>query len=212
MSDLMTVGAKWGAGGTLAPFTSGTSGAQRTTDAHARYLDAVLAGRVFKLQGASLAPTAYVGAAGGTPLLAIHNPVASGKIASLLCVGVAERVTASAAGTATIAVWSGASVVPTGTFTAATSAYSLAASGSQMLGVVNAAMTGSTALAMAMPLFTYYWATAAGASIAPGFFDIGGLVTAAPGNQIAIGATVVPTATTWDIVMYWEELPSLVQV
>ena len=63
-----------------------------------------------------------------------------------------------------------------------------------------------------MPLAIYYWATAAAAAIAPAFFDVGGLVVAAPGNQIAVGATVVPTSTTWDLAMYWEELPALVTV
>ncbi len=84
MSDLMTVGAEWGGAGTFKPFTSGISGAQRTTDAHARYMDAVLAGRVYSLNlnatttGIAAGQIVAAAAAASTNF-ALFNPAASGK-------------------------------------------------------------------------------------------------------------------------------------
>jgi hypothetical protein len=207
MSDLMKVGSDWGLPGTFKPFTSGVSGAQRVTDAHARYLDAVMAGRVFYGTVAGGAATAYTGGAAGTPFIGVHNPANSNKLLVLLGVSVASRVAASAAGTVGFNVWAGPSVLPTGTVTPATNALSLAASGSASRLFLNTALTGSTALALALPLGSYYWATAAGAIIAPTFFDVAGLVVAAPGNQFTFGGTAALTSATYDVAAYWEEIP-----
>ena len=76
---------------------------------------------------------------------------------------------------------------------------------------VNTALTGSTALNLALPLFSHYWATAAGAISATSFFDIGGFPCAIPGNDIALGITVVPTTVTVDVSLFWEEVPYLPQ-
>lgn len=212
MSDLQRVGPVFGGVGTAPPFTAGITGAQRVGDAHGRYMDAAMSGRVYQLSAAAAAPTAYVGAAGGTPLLAVHNPTGSNKYIALLAVTAALRAAGSAAGQTGLNVWSGPSVAPTGTRTNPTNVLSLAASGSASLAFVNTALTGSTALTLAMGLFTYYWATAAGAIAAPAFFDIGGLIILAPGNQLAVGLTVVPTSTTLDVSLFYEELPMLVTV
>lgn len=75
----MKVGADFGGAGTFKPFTATISGAQRVSDTHARYMDAVLAGRVFSQAVTGGAATAYTGGAGGTPLIAVHNPVGSNK-------------------------------------------------------------------------------------------------------------------------------------
>lgn len=212
MSDLMRVGADWGSAGTFKPLTSATSGAQRVSDAHGRYFDAALASRTYFLSGAALAPTAYVGAAAGTPLLAIHNPTNSNKLLVINAVAIALRAAGSAAGQTGLVLWSGVSALPTGTATSPTNVLSQITSGSSARGFSNTALTGSTALAVALPVFTYYWATAAGAVASPGMFDVGGLVVVAPGNQVALGLTTVPTSTTADVAMYWEEVPFLVQV
>ena len=153
--------------------------------------------------------TAYIGAAGGTPLFAVHNPDSSQKILSLLGVGIVGRAAASAAGQTGLALWSGPSVLPTGTVTTPTNVFSKIASGSSGVGFVNTALTGSTALTIALPLWTYYWATAAGAVQSPGFFDVAGLLVLPPGNQGALGLTVALTSATYDVAMVWEELPYL---
>jgi hypothetical protein len=209
-ADLMVTGPVNGGTGTLKPFTGGITGAQRVSDAHGRYFEALRSGNAYGLSAAAGAPTAYVGAAGGTPLLAVHNPANSAKLLNVLAVGIAGRATASGAGTTGFALWAGASVIPTGTVTPARNMLSLVSGGSAGVGFVNAALTGSTALSLVLPLGSYYWATAAAAFITPLMFDIAGLVLIAPGNQVAFGATVALTSATYDVSMIWEELPFLV--
>ena len=177
-------------------------------DVHGKYQESVLRGNVYILSTSGAAPTAYTGGAAGTPLIAIHNPANSGKNLVLLTVSVANRAQASAAGTVSMGIWGGPSVLPTGTRTNPTSMLSLAASGSAAAGFVNTALTGSTALNLILSPFTYYWATAAGAVFVPGLFDVNGLIIVQPGNQIAIGATSALTSATWDVSMIWEEIPA----
>lgn len=208
MSDLMIRGPLVGGSGSPSPLTASTTGAQRVTDAHARYYEAVIRGNVYFASIASGAPTAYVGAAGGTPLLAVHNPTGSLKVLVLLAASGLIRVTATGAGTTDLSLWAGASVTPTGTQTTPKNALTFA-SGGVGLGFSNAALTGSTALNLAFALNGYYWATAAGAYANQGFVDLAGLVVLMPGMQAAIGATVVPTSTTWDASLWWEEVPYL---
>lgn len=210
MSDLQKIGPDWGGSGTFKPFTASMSGSERFNDGHGRFLDATLGNRMFFLSTTTAAPTAYVGAGGGTPLLAIHNPANSNKVFAVTMVGFANRVviTTTAAQTG-LALWSGPSVIPTGTQTVPTSVLSQAATGSYAKGFVNTALTGSTALTLAFPIHTHYWASAATAFAAPSMFDIGGIVIAAPGDQIALGLTVGATALTCDVAMYWEEVPYL---
>lgn len=208
MSDLMIRGPLPGGTGTPAPFTASTMGAQRVTDAHAKYFEAVRLGNVYFTSVVSAAPTAYLGAAAGTPLIAVHNPTGSTKLLVVLAVAGLIRVTATGAGTTDLALWAGASVTPTGTQTAPKNALTFA-SGGVGLGFSNAALTGSTALNLALPLNGYYWATAAGAYANQGVVDVGGLIVLKPGMQVALGATVVPTSTTWDAALWWEEVPDL---
>lgn len=209
MSDLMKVGPNYGGSGTLGPLTSDNTGAQRVQQAHGPYYEAMRSGNCYLLSGAAAAPTAYVGAAGGTPLLAVQNPANSNYLLNLLAVGVAGRATASGAGTTGFAVWAGASALPTGTVTPPRNALSYVADGGGGVGFVNTALTGSTALNLVLPLGSYYWATAAAAVIAPTFFDVKGLVLVAPGNQMAFGATVALTSATYDVSMLWERVPYL---
>lgn len=208
MSDLMVRGPLNGGTGTPSPLTAGITGAQRVQDAHARYMEAVRSGNVYFASIASGAPTAYLGAAGGTPLLAVHNPTGSTKMLVLLAATGVIRVTATGAGTTDLALWAGQSVSPTGTQTSPKNALTFA-SGGVGLGFSNAALTGSTALNLALALNSYYWATAAAAFFGQGFVDLGGLIVLLPGMQAAIGATVVPTSTTWDASLFWEEVPYL---
>ena len=207
MSELQRVGQVVGTGGTLVPFTAGITGAQRVSDAHGRYFEAAIAGNTYKLSVAAGAATAYVGAAGGTPLLAIHNPPNSDVWLNLLMVGLGGRVASSLAGTVGFNLWGGPSATPTGTMTAPTNLKSLSAAGAAALGFSNAALTGSTALGLLLPLFTYYWATAAAAFAAPALFDVAGMVLLAPGNQVALGGTAALTSATYDASIIWEELP-----
>jgi hypothetical protein len=208
----MKVGSDWGGAGAFKPFTATPSGAQRVSDAHGRYMDAVLAGRVWVLSVVAGAATAYTGAAAGTPLLAVHNPANSQKYISVLGVSFGSVVAASAAGTVALRVYAGASVLPTGTVTNPRNMLTQVASGSAGVGFSNAALTSSTALSHAMTLNSYYWATAAGAWAAPAFFDIGGLLVIPPGNQVAVGGSAALTSATFDCSLIFEELPYLITI
>jgi hypothetical protein len=177
------------------------------SDVHAKYQEAVLRANVFFLNASAAAPTAYVGAAAGTPLIAVHNPVNSGYAIVLIGISIANRVAASAAGTVSFGLWGGPSVIPTGTQTIPTNMASLSTGGGIGRGFVNTVLTGSSALNMILSPATYYWATAAGAFVAPSYFDVAGLVVALPGNQLAIGATSALTSATWDVTLIWEEVP-----
>lgn len=200
------VGAQVLQDGTTTTVRQGRTGELSVSDAHGRYQEAVIRGNVYGITLAAGAATAYTGGAGGTPLLAIHNPTGSGKNLVLLGVGIANRVAASAAGTVSFQLWTGVSVAPTGTLTAATNLLSQSNSGSVSLAAVNAALTSSTALTHNFPLFTYYWATAAGAIGTPGYFDPAGLFVVAPGTQLTLGGTSALTSATWDASLVWEEI------
>lgn len=209
MSDLMKVGPDYGGTGTFKPFTATITAAQRVADAHAKYLDCVMRGNVYFLNVSAGAATAYVGAAAGTPLLAVHNPSNSGKMFSFLGAMVGVRVAASAAGVVTFNVWGGPSVIPTGTRTNPTNMLSLALAGSAAAGFVNTGLTSSTALNQLFPVASYYWATAAGAFLASDWIDFGGAIIAIPGNQITLGGTAALTSATYDATLVWEEIPYL---
>ena len=185
---------------------TGRSGELNTSDAHGRYQEAVYRGNAYSLSVAAAAPTGFVGAAGGTPLLAIYNPANSGKHLVLLQAFCGIAVTAGTAGTGVLQLWAGPSVLPTGTLVTPVNQLSLTATGSVAKGVSNAAMTSSTAITNNYPLETYYWATAAGNFLAPGQFDIAGAIVVAPGNLCAFGLSVVPTSTTVSAALIWEEI------
>lgn len=191
--------------GAVAPGRSDSTGALVTADGHGAYLETVLQGNVFFTSVASASPTAYLGAAAGTPLIAVHNPTGSGVALAMLFATGLIRVTATGAGTTDLCLWAGASVVPTGTQTSPKSALTFA-NGGVGLGFSNAALTGSTALNLALALNGYYWATAAGAYSNQGMIDLRGMIVLMPGMQCALGATVVPTSTTWDASLWWEQI------
>jgi len=175
-------------------------------DAHGRYYESSSRGSLYVLSVAAGAATAYTGGAAGTPLIAIHNPTGSGQVLNLVGVGIASRVAASAAGTATFNLWGGISAQPTGTLTVPRNLLTMNQSGSVALGFANAVLTGSTALNLLQPIFTYYWATAAGAITGGGFFELNGMYIVSPGNQIALGATAALTSATYDVSLIWEEI------
>src|SRR5438105_3338254 len=200
------VGPAGATAGTNPPIRQLNDASVGVSDTHGRYQEAVYRGSVYFLNASAAAPTAYVGAAGGTPLLGIMNPLLSTNNLVQLGAMIRNRVAASAAGTVTFNLWAGISANPTGTQTNPVNMLSLNSSGSAARGFVNAALTGSTAIAQVMPLATYYWATAAGAIMTPTFFDVAGMVIIVPGNMVALGATAALTSATWDATLVWEEI------
>lgn len=189
------------------PLRTDRTGGLVTTDAHARYYEAITRGNCYQLSANNYAATAFIGAAGGTPAIAIYNPVGSGKILSILTLGFANRAAATVAGTASLAFWGGPSAIPTGTPTVPTNMLTLQTGGSIAKGFVNTALTGSTAVGLILPISCYYWATAAAAMTPPQLFDIAGLLVCAPGNLIAFGLDNALTTANYYTSMIWEELP-----
>lgn len=187
------------------PLRIGRMGSLVVTDSHGKYHEAVSRGNVYQLSVNGGAVTAFTGGAAGTPLISIYNPIGSGKNLSILGIGLASRVAASAAGTVGFNLWGGVSVAPSGTATIPMNMLTLQTGGSVARGSSNGVTTGSTAIGLILPLASYYWATAAGAIITPTLFDILGLVICAPGNLIALGGTAALTSATYDVAMFWEE-------
>lgn len=184
----------------------GRTGEVVTADAHAKYAETIVRGDAYQVSLAAGAATAFTGGAAGTPLLSVYNPTGSGKNLVILMIGVAPRVAASAAGSVGFSLWGGVSAANTGALTTPRNMLSLAQSGSVAQASSNAATTSTTAVNLLLPVVQYYWATAAGAILNPGIFDIGGAIVCAPGNLVALGASAALTSATYDVSMIWEEV------
>ena len=159
-----------------------------------RYYEQCYRGNTFFLSVAAAGGTAYTGAAGGTPLLALYNPVGSGKNLVLKSACVSVVATASAAGLTQFRLYGGISVAPTGTVVSPRNALSFASpGGSVATGVSNAAMTSSTALNYIITIGTYQFSvqlTSGGPTYMlcpPILWDAGGQVIIQPGSMIALG-------------------------
>jgi hypothetical protein len=192
--------------GAVAAGSAGEYGEVLVSHLQPNYYEWNSRGNVFYLNASGVTPTAFTGGAAGTPLIGVMNPTGSGKNLVFLGAMIGSRAAASAAGTVTFNIWGGPSAAPTGTVTNPTNLLSLTSTGSVAKGFVNVAMTGSTAISQIMPLETYYWATAAAAFLTPSIFDLQGMVTAIPGNLIALGATAALASATWDASLVWLEV------
>lgn len=205
MSDLQRVGPIYGGSGTAPPFTAGITGAQRTQDAHGRYMQAVLEGRVFSAsnvaaQAVSVAlTTTYTG-------LCISNPAGNTKNFAILgCQYALSVAPAAIASLHLIAGYSSAGVV---THTAA-----LAAPGIQSTFINGAANSTAKADTQATIVAPYYlfgmgsgFTAAALYATTPTWIDLGGVFVIPPGGWVAWGAL---TAVTGFGSFIWEEMPIL---
>ncbi len=206
--DQGRVGELLGADGSIQPIRLTRKGAVATSDAHSRYQEAVLRGNVYSLSASAASPTAFVGAAGGTPLIGVMNPIGSGKALVFLATSTTITAVPSAAGVVDSELWAGTSVLPTGTVTAPTNMATQQSTGSVAKGFVNTAMTNSTAINLVTGLSAFWWATAAaGAMASSGIVDLAGITVAIPGVLVALGVRTVPTSTTTDAFLMWEEVP-----
>src|ERR1019366_1826210 len=108
------------------------------TELQARYYEQNYRGLTFFTSLAAAAPTAYAGAGGGTPLLAIYNPIASGVNLVLKSAMVSLVAAASGAGQTQFRLYGGPTVLPSGTFVVPYSASQLSQVGSKAKAVNNA--------------------------------------------------------------------------
>jgi hypothetical protein len=180
------------------------------SELHGRYYEQAYRGNLFTLSVSTAAAiTAYVGAAGGTPMLAVYNPVSSGKNIVPIQVGYNNVVAASGAGTVSFALWFGPTAVITqATLTNPVNNATLNRTGSVTQCFTNVALTSSTALTNAYPVGFYYWATAAGViQTDRNLSDINGSIIVPPGTMIALGGSAALTSATWIGSLTWEEVP-----
>ena len=194
------------ADGSVNPARGDSTGATVVTDGHGKYLETTMRGNTYFLSLAAAAPgAAYVGAAAGTPLLAVHNPTGSNKALALIGVSTSPRILGAAVLDTTLALWAGASVVPTGTQTSPKNALTFA-SGGVGLGFSNTVLTGSTALNYFLTTNAYFWGTSVGQYHALTFTDLNGILVLMPGMQMAIGSTVAITTVQFEASLIWDEI------
>lgn len=229
MSDLMKVGPDWGATGTFKPFTSGLSGAQRSSNAHAQYMDANLAGRVFATgtaAGLSISNVTFTLATTGataTPIIGVWNPATSPVNLVIWQAILAPYMT-----TLTGTVGPGGFVWMTATGQSANltlavtpvNRKTLVASGSYARGLNGAALTGFSGTLATMcastlnggsGMTTAFTETAVGAR-APNLTSIEfieGSIIVPPGGVLALMASVTPVGHTALSGLVWEEIPLL---
>jgi hypothetical protein len=208
MSAQARVGEIVGQDGAIQPLRLGRKAATVIQDAHGKYQEAVMRGNVFFVSSANVSPTAYIGASNGTPLLNIRNPNASGKVIVILAVSVGIYTVSSAAGVADFAFYCYPNAtLNTGTKTNPVNALTFLAAGSSAYAYVNVALTNSTAYNFLMAVANWYWATAVYAVLSCNFIDLGGCIVLLPNNEVALGLSVVPTSTTVNFAVFWEEIP-----
>ena len=206
--DQGRIGELAGQDGAIQPLRLTRKGALAAADVQARYQEAVLRGNVYFLATGAAAPTAFTGGAGGTPLLGVYNPAGSNKALVFLATSTTITAVPSAAGVVDSELWAGISALPTGTVTAPTNMAAQQSTGSIAKGFVNTAITSSTAINLVTGLSAFWWATAAaGAMASSGIIDLAGITVAIPGVLVALGMRTVPTSTTTDAFLMWEEVP-----
>lgn len=224
MSDLQRVGAIFGGAGTPVPFTANISGAQRVTDAHGRFTDAALAGRLFSggMTLTAINNATYTSATTGatmTPIAGIYNPITSTVNCVILQAVLSLTVTAATATGGGPFVWmvnTGQSAISTGA-----SPYnrrSLVATGAFAKNMANAALTGMTGALVIIGAAGVgggsgdgysFVATAAGAQMphSASVENIDGGIVVPPGGVLVLAATTTPVAHSAASNLVWEELP-----
>jgi hypothetical protein len=199
-----------GANNAILSGRSGQLGESIVQELHGRYYETTYRNNSFLLSvSTAAAVTAYSGGAGGTPMLALFNPIGSGRNAVINKVSIGSVVAASAAGTVAFGLYFGT----TATITQATTVtpWNMATqlqSGSVMTGFRNVALTSGTAASNAVALASYYWATAAGVgNVSPAVTDLEGAIIIPPGSYLALGGSAALTSATWIGSLQWEEVP-----
>lgn len=229
MSDLMKIGADMGAAGAFKPLTAGISGAQRVSDAHGRFMQAALEGRLFS-GGMGLTSinnvTFTTGTLGATctPIAGVVNPSTSTKNLVILQAVLGITVTALINTGGGPFVWA-TSTGNTALLSASVAAFNrltLVKSGGQGADIAGVALTGLAAnlsVRFGSALFGGRFSNINGPDTAAGWsttqcssvenFD--GSIIVPPGGVLALLATTTPVAHSAVSSLLWEEVPILVQ-
>lgn len=228
MSTLMRVGADWGGPGTFKPLSSTTSGAQRVGQAHGRFHDATLAGRVYRGGGGLLAinnvtfSLATLGAT-CTPVIGLWNPMNTNKYLSVMQAQLAAIMTALTATGPGGFVWAVSSANAALTLGSVPwNAASLQQAGSVARWYAGTALTGLTnnlvvvqgsGLGGGSVFNISVIGTAAGLHTqqATAVENFDGSLIIPPGGVLALLTTTTPVAHSVVPGIMWEEMPFLVQ-
>ena len=194
----------------LANAPAGILGELLVSEALPAYYSLVKSGVVFSVAALAANASAFTGGAAGTPLIGIYNPASSGKDIVLLSTTVGIRTTGTAAATLDFN-WYGVNqggVAVTGTQTAASNAYSQAATGSVAYCMVNTANTAALASTLRKSSLSVGNATTT-AGLNTGIYvdDIKGMLVISPGCYMAFGASAATTAGSFDVSVLWAEVP-----
>ena len=205
------VGPKASSDGTQIPLRGDKTGALVSTDAHARYQEAVLRGSVYTANAKSVTVTVTTDitplpANTGRPQIGVYNPVGSGKNLVILRAGSAT-VSGTPGGPFYLDV-----IAATGTVITATPStgipinnFTLQALGSVTKCYAATAVTGSAAGVMLRPLGGLA-AIAAGAGNYHFVEEIAGEIIVPPGAFICISAHATGTSHVHSCFISWEEV------
>jgi hypothetical protein len=217
MSDLMVVGPKMGSQGTLSPFTAGVSGAQRVSDAHARYMQAVLESRAFYMDSDSVtlaAANATKSALATAKFInGFANPPGSGKYAVIWRARVAT-VSGTPAGPYFYNAYQYGTKVSsavTGTIRNALTQQSVGSAMTPQTGVVLALLPADTTALAQLATMGGPAAVAAGAGLYDKDDLIDGAIIIPPGFLFGLMCAGAGTSHVVQSTMWWEEVPMLIQ-
>jgi len=189
----------------------GTFGESFVSELTPVYYSLLKSGRVYSSSFAAITPSAFVGAAAGTPAIGIYNPATSGVDLVLLMAKLAIRTTGTAAVATDWNFWqvNQGGVAVTGTQTQARNMYSLAATGSAAYAMVNTSNTAALASTLTMPSVSIgLTAATAITNVQVLSDDIRGAIVVAPGCYLAWGNSVATTAGSFDGAIIWAEIPA----
>lgn len=227
MADLQKVGADFGGTGTFKPFTATLSGAQRVSDAHARFMAANLEGRLYSggMTVTSISNGTFTTAtltASATPIIGLYNPTTSTVNLVVLQANLAVTMTAlqnTGCGTFMWCTSVGNAAISTGNNPL--NRRTLSATGSQAKDLSGVALTGLTvnlAIRNASALMGGSSKALAELDTAIGMTTtmtgctsepIDGGFIVPPGGVIALLCTTTPVAHSAASGIIWEEVPIL---
>ena len=185
-----------------------TMGALLVSEYSPKYYNLAKQNRLFSLSALGINPSAFAGAAAGTPIFGLYNPGSVDLI--MIRLGVAIRTLGTAAASASVNVYGAVqgATAPTGTQTAPRNMFSLVQSGSAAIGMVNTANTGAVAsslLRASVSLST----VATAVEFAVQLEDlIDGQVIVPPQGYVAFGLSAALTGGSIDFDLLWAELPT----
>jgi hypothetical protein len=189
----------------------GTFGESFVSELTPVYYSLLKSGRVYSSSFAAITPSAFVGAAAGTPAIGIYNPATSGVDLVLLMAKLAIRSTGTAAVATDWNFWqvNQGGVAVTGTQTQARNMYSQASTGSAAYAMVNTSNTAALASTLTMPSVSIgLTAATAITNVQVLSDDIRGAIVVAPGCYLAWGNSVATTAGSFDGAIIWAEIPA----